>query len=346
MTFTVAIPTRNERSLLTRTVASLVLAEPWIKDIVNIDDASEVPEPSLEMFGGRTVRMPSRVGAGRARHIGAMESGEGGMVTIDGHQLFGADECEGAFRFELSELKKRGMLPADYEPKKWEVEMLRAPEKVTKVMRVAQEGKCIAYSGCCRHSFSTMKWENGFLRCKWSTKPALPVVQSAGMQGGLYAFSREALDLMGGYPQQPGYFGFEEETIALLSIALGLKIMCVTDRGPWHLFRGQGITQVPPPYTCSQENSNINFAAIYRLISDDKTWPEWKEKLNTLVLGVDAYKRDCSLSNHVMKRLETPSFTAYRDALQKNFVRGEKEIFVEAERLMAQDQAYLPFVGD
>jgi hypothetical protein len=165
------------------------------------------------------------------------------------------------------------------------------------------------------------------------------VLETAAMNGGCYFGSRRAWERIGGYPQLPGYFGFEEETLALIAAAHKIKILCACQMSPWHLYRGQGIDPVPRPYVTSSDKELENLAAVYRIAFSERMWHDvWRERLMKCQLP----GRNSSVPLWVIGEVEqNEALTAYRDDLQKDFILHDEELLSELDARRLADEKLL-----
>ena len=338
MRLSVIIPSRNEGAWLVATVRSIRENESPDIEIVHVDDASTTPEPDLSKWDVKEIRLPRRLGAARARAYGMLEAREDSdaLITVDSHELFGPGDALAALLEETERFKTLKALVKDYTPSPWEAAVHLAPNKIERLAEIAVEHDALAYMGPCRQGCATINWEGGLLRVGWLArfeKP--PVIETAAPFGGNYCFSRNALERIGGYPQLPGYFGFEEETLALLCAAHRVPIVCATELSPWHLYRSQGVDPIPRPYTTPESRELDNLAAVYRLSFGEEMWQSrWRKTLATEKLR----GRRTTVPEHVLRAVETDEFTAYRDAIQKDFILRDEALLEELERRMAADQ--------
>ena len=336
---TVVIPSRNEGDWLVRTVRSIRENESADTEIIHVDDASTLPEPDLSQYDVKQIRLQRREGAARARARGmlAARPESGAIVTCDSHELFGPADALAAFLEEIERFKTIGAIKSkDYSPSMWEAKVHMAPNKLQTLANIAVANNGIAYCGPCRQGAASIYWRGGLLRVGWLARIKEPaVIQTAGAFGGLYVYARDAFEQMGGYPQLPGYFGFEEEATALLAAGCRVPILCATEISHWHVFRSQGADPIPCPYQTPEDRQLDNLAAVYRLAFGEKMWQSrWRKVLATETLP----GRARPVPEYALQSVETPAFTAYRDAVQERMELHDEALLDELERRMGADR--------
>ncbi|MFA4972291.1 MAG: glycosyltransferase [bacterium] len=340
----VVIPSRNEGDWLRRTAESVRDTVPPSWDIWHVDDASERPEPDLSDLNVRECPQPRRIGAARARAVGIYNALQDpsvqGAVTCDSHMLFGAGEALGALIEENQRFVTHKALPKDYTPPMWEAQVHVAEDKLLRLMQVAVEHDCFAYLSPCRQGPATLNVENGLYRARYTLArgPMPAELPTAAFNGGCYAGSRNAWESIGGYPQLPGHFGFEEEILSLLAAAHQIPIVCLTQISPWHLFRSQGTDPIPCPYSTSEDRELDNLAAVYRLAFPEDMWQlRWRNTLAKNILP----GRVRPVPEYILREVEKPEFTAYRNMVQEGFALRGDALIAELDAKRAADHAFL-----
>lgn len=344
----IVIPSLNEGEWLERTVKSIRENEDPNLHILHINDASEKEEPNLLKWDVKQVTNKVRLGAARARAVGMLTAYETwpdikGIMTLDGHQLYGSGDA-------LAALVEEGQRFQNFDgherhPTPWECQVHLFPKKITTLLQTAIDYDCITYMGPCRMGPSTIRWQDELLRVGYLSGGDFPrtekicndnpLLETAAINGGNYAFSLNAFDKIGGYPQLLGLFGFEEETISLLATALKIPMICLTGASPWHLFRSQGVDPIPRPYTTSEAGELANLASVYRLCFSESMWQSrWRNVLKTKTL----YGRNHTVPEGVLQSVESKEFTAYRDSLQQDFILQDEQLLAELKRKQDIDQ--------
>ena len=341
MRISVTIPSLNEGAWLHRTVRSIRRSESPDMEVIHVDDASTRPEPDLSEFNIKEIHCAKRQGAARARAIGIIEGVKGGadvLGTVDSHMLFGAGDAlcglvEEQQRFQTIDGQVRP-------PIMWEAGVCIEPNKISRLAQLAYDHNCFTYMTPCRMGGASIYEDRGFYRVRYTQQrdTVKDVQESAAMNGGCYFGSREAWEKIGGYPQLPGHFGFEEEVLALLAAATKTPILLAGNLSPWHLFRSQGVDPVKCPYTTSEPKELENLAAVYRMPFSERYW---REHWRPLLKSTPAPGRNTPCPEYVLKAVETPEFTAYCDDLQKDFVLHDEEILAELNTRMARDREFL-----
>ena len=136
----------------------------------------------------------------------------------------------------------------------------------------------------------------------------------------------------------PGYFGYEEEILAILAAAHVIPILCATELSPWHVYRSQGVDPIPRPYSTPEDREMDNLAGVYRIAFGEEMWQSrWRPTLAEKTLP----GRRFPVPEYVLRSVETPNFTAYRDTVQEDFQLRDEALLEELERRMAADQQRL-----
>jgi len=349
----VVVPSLNERDWLVRTIRSIRETTPPGTEIVHVDDASSPPEPDLSRWDVRQLRLPERFGAARARAYGMfhLESDWDVAFTCDAHCLYGEGEAVAELLAEQQKGLNSGARSPDHRHSEWELAVHMEPNKIERTCKLALDHHGLSYCGPARQGCATVYYQDsGMLRVRFHGVPRRdtdaestePHQHTAGIFGGNYAMERTAFERMGGYPQLPGHFGFEEEFLSLVACAHKIPIVCASLISPWHQFRGQGwlnkegrvVDVVHAPYQTTEDMQLLNLAAVYRLCFSERMWQErWRPLLKTRLLD----GRHLTVPERVLRDCERPEVTAYRDALQENFVLRDEELLGELDRRIALD---------
>ncbi len=337
MRLSVIIPSRNEGDWLVRTVKSILHAEEGTDmAIIHVDDASSPPEPDMTSLGVKQIRLPRRRGASMARALGMFEADGDAIFTCDAHCLFSPGDSLAALIEENQRFVGLGALPPNYNPPAWQVKASLEERKISRLGEMCIQNESLGYMGPCRMGAATLRQHESLFRVGWlGHVNSSPIAYTAAPFGGNYMFSRHALEVMGGYPQLGGYFGFEEEAVALLAAGKGLKILCATELSPWHVYRSQGIDPIPCPHSSPEDKQLENLAGVYRLAFGERMWQDfWRPTLASTTLR----GRAIPIPEYVLRMVESPEFTEYRDAVQENFLFRDESLVEEVKKRSLADQ--------
>ena len=157
--------------------------------------------------------------------------------------------------------------------------------------------------------------------------------ETSGILGGLYVAPRAFIEAIEGWPQLQAWYGMDEEALTLLAVAHGLKTIFHPGVAIWHLFRGHKPDQIQVPFTMDGPMCHARaWCAMYRLVFDEAHWATWRKMLATTIDGRAA------IPEEIIRTVETPEFTRYRDRIQGRFKLTSDEIIAEVGRRMARDE--------
>lgn len=89
MRLSIIIPVLNDHQEVNNTIASIRQTAGQLPEIIVVDDASQPPVELVKDVGDtKLIRLDTRVGAGQARHIGAVASSGTHLLLLDSHMRF------------------------------------------------------------------------------------------------------------------------------------------------------------------------------------------------------------------------------------------------------------------
>ena len=267
----VIIPCRNEGDRLAQTVRCLRTGNANIKNVVVADDDSDDgctkallrarDWQRLRRRGAVTVKCHSlnltiirgeRNGVGRARHIAgtfACSQGASSLLFMDSHVY--ANPIELSSLAELAE----------------DMGVIIQPS----VLSWDLHSKMHRYGG-------NLGWNRnrilgvGYVK-RASTETLGEVSGLIGANG--YAVPRACWDKMGGWSQNCGLWGFNEQLLSIKSWFCGIKMYCHRDYAAAHFFKKSGGGNLGSGRNSMVERWRSRYAVLRVLFSEEAFWKVW-----------------------------------------------------------------------
>ncbi len=184
------------------------------------------------------VRNVKRLGATRSREAGAHLAQGQHVAILDGHMKIGAGNLR-------------------------------------RLAALATKTHGIAYCGCNRHLACHIVAIDRLPVAKWRkvTRGQRAPLRTDSMMGACYVLERSVLERLGGWIGLPGYLGWQELSMSVLTWLCEVPITCDPSIENWHKFRRAPSANVP------WEGWLLNRTIMLRWLFADPVWDVFKRRL-------------------------------------------------------------------